>query len=103
MSDKAYNRKIGTIILAVAAIENSWPDLCKTLFTRFCPFRADLSPDGTRIAYTGFSHDFDEVPEGEKPPRYTMSCARNNGIVAKIVFNKVIPNPAPAPAEDKKG
>lgn len=97
MSEKPNNRKVGVIVLAVDAVEASWPDLCRAVFSRFCPFRTSLSPDGTRIAYTGFCDQFDELGPNETPPRYLVSAALKNGIVATVTFTKQAPKPIEQP------
>ena len=94
--------KVGTIILAVVVVENSWRDLCRTLFTKFCPFRTEMSPDKTKIAYTGFCDQFDEVGPDEVPPRYVMSCGFNNGVVQNVNFQRVQPKSVvPPPTKDE--
>ena len=97
MSEKPNNRKVGVIVLAVDAVEASWPELCRTLFARFCPFRTSLSPDGTRIAYTGFCDQFEELGPDEMPPRYYVSASFNNGVVATVNFTKHVPKPIEQP------
>ena len=94
MSDKPNNKKIGTIVIAVQTVEASWPELCRTVFSRFCPFRTDLSPNSDRIAYTGFSEQFDEIGDDGTPPRYTVQCGYNNGVVQSVSFSRIPPDEA---------
>jgi hypothetical protein len=105
MNEKPNTRKIGTVVLAVAVVEASWPELCRTLFSRFCPFRTEMSPNGDRIAYTGFCDQFDEIGEDGVPPRYAMSCAYRDGAVQQVEFTKLahkesIQEPEPAKRQD---
>ena len=93
--------RIGTVVIATALLENaeSRKFLCETLFTRFCPFFASVSPKGTLRAFTGFCDDFEPVAEGNPAPQYAMKVCQDEKGVRKTTFQKVgkeaIPEPDP--------
>jgi hypothetical protein len=94
------NRRIGTIVLATETLSNgkSRAFLADTLFRRFCPFAVSVSPNGALRAFTGFCDDFDEVPDNEPAPRYSMSVSETEG-VKTTTFARMPPDaPGPRPS-----
>ena len=72
LQPEPVRRRIGTIIIATAALENAYSRqmFSETLFRKFCPFFINVSPDGGRRAFIGFCDEFAEIGPNEPPPRY---------------------------------
>ena len=83
-------RKIGTIIIATAVLENadSRRMFNETLFRKFCPFYINVSPDGKLRAFIGFCDDFAEIGPKEQPPRYVFNVSQAQTGERSITFTR---------------
>jgi hypothetical protein len=68
------SRQLGTLAYRLSFVESN-PILIYEIFTkiRFVPFNIEENAEDNEIIYTGLCPEFDAIPEGEKPPKY--SCA----------------------------
>lgn len=67
-------------------------ELLQLIFEKFIPFHINNDPWDRYITYTGWSSEFDEIPEASIAPitEYNVVCTNNKDGIETIKFERIV-------------